>query len=104
MTTRQRRWLGAIFFAVMFVNFGVATYKNWLDVAGLSRSSYDGWTANLRPDGSVEIIRVDQGGPAKALQLGEEFVSLNGVTLRDDRQIINYNRRVGPGTQYTMVV
>jgi serine phosphatase RsbU (regulator of sigma subunit) len=63
-----------------------------------------GWTANSPPDGRSKIVSVDQNGPATALQVGDEFISINGLTTRDDPDIRNYNRRVPPGASYTMVV
>jgi C-terminal processing protease CtpA/Prc len=52
----------------------------------------------------ARIISVDQNGPATELRPGDEFVSINGLTLRDDPKLLNYNRRVPPGTSYTIVV
>jgi serine phosphatase RsbU (regulator of sigma subunit) len=100
MTIRQRRWLGAIFFALMFGNLVVSVNSNLSRFSG----SYDGWVAPPLPDGRAEIVNVDQGGPSTELRLGDEFVSLNGLTLRDDPQILNNSRRVPPGTRYKMVV
>jgi hypothetical protein len=103
MAMRRRGWLGVFFFALMFGHFGVNAYSSWLNLTRLG-GSYDGWTARLLPDGSAQIIRVDQNGPATALQVGDEFISINGLSLRDDPDIRNYNRRVPPGSRYTMVV
>jgi len=103
MTVRQRQWLGAIFFALMFGAFGVNTYWG-LESTTRLRGSYDGWGARLLPDGRAEIATVDKDGPATVLRSGDEFVSINGLTLKDDPQIRNYNQRVPPGTRYQMVV
>ncbi|HZF40357.1 MAG TPA: hypothetical protein VE715_16145, partial [Blastocatellia bacterium] len=103
MTVRRRRWLGAFFFALMFGHFGVSAYSALADLARLPGSS-DGWTASLLPDGRAQIVSVDQNGPATALQVGDEFVSINGLTLRDDPKIRGYNQIVPPGTSYTIVV
>jgi serine phosphatase RsbU (regulator of sigma subunit) len=103
MTVRQRWWLGAIFFALMFGHTGVMAYSAWLNLRGLA-GSYDGWGARLLPDGRAEIATVDQKGPATVLQPGDEFVAINGLTLKDDPQIRNYNRRVPSGTRYVMTV
>ena len=100
---RRRRWLGAFFFALMFGQLGVIAYSAWLNLTQLSGSS-DGWTARLQPDGRSQIASVDRNGPATALQVGDEFISINGLTLRDDPEIRSYNRRVQPGTSYTIVV
>ena len=99
ITKPQRLVLGCVFFALMFGHSGIYAYTALTQFSG----SYDGWTANS-PDGRAQIVSVDQNGPATALQVGDEFVSINGMTLRDDPKILNYNRRVPPGTNYTMVV
>ena len=103
MTTRQRRWLGALFFTLMFGHLAVNAYGVWRGLSQLTGSS-DGWVARLLPDGRAEIVRVVPGGPATALRPGDEFVSLNGLTLHDDPQIRNNNQRIPPGTHYKMVV
>src|SRR5215510_9488730 len=103
MTVRRRKWLGGFFFALMFGHFVVNAYPAFLDLARHPRST-DGWTARLLPDGRAEIVSVDQNGPATALRVGDEFVSINGLTLRDDPGIRNYSLRVPRGAPYTMVV
>ncbi|MBO0862945.1 MAG: SpoIIE family protein phosphatase [Chloracidobacterium sp.] len=99
MTVRRRRWLGAFFFALMFGHFGVYAYSALTRLRG----SYDGWDARLS-DGGAQIASVDQNGPATALRVGDEFVSINGLTLRDDPEILNYSHRVPPDAVYTMVI
>src|SRR5262249_55417640 len=88
------------FFALMLAQVGVNAYTALAQFNG----SYDGWTGSQTRDGRPRITSVDQNGPAKALQVGDEFVSINGLTLQDDPDIWNYNRRVRPGTSYTMAV
>src|SRR5262245_15185005 len=100
ITKPQRLVLGCVFFALMFGHWGVTAY--W-DLTRFSRS-YDGWTARLAPDGRARIVGVDQDGPATALRAGDEFISINGLTLRDDPEILSYNQRVAPGARYTIVV
>jgi serine phosphatase RsbU (regulator of sigma subunit) len=103
ITKRQRLVLGCVFFALMFGQFGVNAYSAWLNLMARPASS-DGWTARMLQDGRAEIFSVDQNGPATALQAGDEFVSINGLTLRDDPEILSYNQRVAPGTSYKIVV
>ncbi|MGH9855450.1 MAG: hypothetical protein ACREBD_36910, partial [Blastocatellia bacterium] len=103
MTIRQRRLLGALFFALMFGHLGVNVYSVWRGLLQLTGSS-DGWVARLLPDGRAEIASVDPGGPATVLRPGDEFVSLNGLTLRDDPRIRSNNQHVPPGTHYKIVV
>src|SRR5262249_39716241 len=95
MTMQRRMWLGGFFFALMLTQVGVNAYSALAQFNG----SYDGWTA-----GQAQITSVDQNGPGNALRVGDEFVSINGLTLQDDPDIRNYNRRVRPGTIYTMAV
>lgn len=103
MTLRQRQWLCTIFFALMFGHFGVNVYSTFVGAWQLEGSS-DGWVARLNPDGKAEIVSADPKGPAAVLQPGDEFVSINGITLQDDAGIRSYNRRVPPGTLYTIAV
>src|SRR5262245_54154814 len=102
MTMRRRRWLGAFFFALMFWHFGVNAYSAWLNLTQLPRSS-DGWTARLLPDGRAQIAGVDEDGPATALQVGDDLISINGLTLQDDPGIRDYNQHAPPGVPYTIV-
>jgi sigma-B regulation protein RsbU (phosphoserine phosphatase) len=104
MTIRQRRWLGSIFFALMFGNLCVSVYSVWLNDLSLVTGSYDGWTAERLTNGRVEFVSVDEDGPATELRVGDEFVSLNGLTLQDDPHILNNSRRIPPGAHYKMVV
>src|SRR5262245_14779948 len=103
MTVRRRRWLGAFFFALMFTHFSVSAYSTWMNLARLPASS-DGWTARTSADGRAQIVSVDQDGPATALRVGDDLISINGLTLRDDPEILSYNQRAAPGTRYMMVV
>jgi sigma-B regulation protein RsbU (phosphoserine phosphatase) len=91
------------FFALMFGHMGVNAYATLMDVMGRPSSS-DGWTARKLPDGRAQIVSVDKVGPATALQVGDEFISINGRTLADDPGILNYNASVAPGANYTIVV
>lgn len=103
MTTRRRRWLGVFFFALMFGHMGVNAYAVLTDVMRLPSSS-DGWTARKLPDGQAQIASVDKNGPATALQVGDEVLSINGRALADDPEILHYNERAKPGAKYTIVV
>jgi len=100
ITKRQRIVLSCVFFALMFVQLGVNAYSTLAQFSG----SYDGWIAGGPRGGPVRIIRLDQSGPATALQVGDEVVSINGLTLQDDPKILFFNQRVAPGTSYAVVV
>lgn len=103
MSLRQRQWLGVFIFALMFGHVSVNAYSSWVRLERLS-GSYDGWIAEVRPNGKAEILSIDPTGPATALRPGDEFVSLNGVTLQDDKTVLNYSLRMPRGTRYTMIV
>ncbi len=104
MSLRQRQWVGAMIFVLMFGNFGVGAYSTWLSLSRLGNGSYDGWSSRLQSDGRLLIVSVDAGGPASALRRGDELVSINGLTRREDVDIANFNRRVPPGTRYLMLI
>ena len=103
ITKPQRLVLGCVLYALMFGHFGVTAYLAWVNLMARPTSS-DGWTARLSPGGRAQIVGVDKDGPATALLVGDEFISINGLTLRDDPEILSYNQHVAPGTRYTMVV
>lgn len=104
MSLRQRQWVGAIIFVLMFGNFGVGAYSTWLRLSQLGSGSYDGWSSRLQSDGTLLIVSVDADGPAAALRRGDELVSINGLTRQQDVDIANFNRRVPPGTRYTILI
>jgi serine phosphatase RsbU (regulator of sigma subunit) len=103
ITKRHRLVLGGVFFALMLGHFGVNAYSAWMDLMARAKSS-DGWTARLSPDGRAQIVSVDKDGPATALRVGDEVLSINGLSLRDNPEILSYNQSVAPGTSYTIVV
>ncbi|HEX5084785.1 MAG TPA: SpoIIE family protein phosphatase, partial [Blastocatellia bacterium] len=51
-----------------------------------------------------QIVSVDKNGPATALQVGDEVISINGRTLADDPKLLRYNEHAAPGSIYKMVV
>jgi sigma-B regulation protein RsbU (phosphoserine phosphatase) len=97
---KRRLVLGILFFALMFFYVGAHAYFLFFHVG-----SYDGWTANKSSvNAPAIIVSVDPNGPGTALQKGDEFLSINGITSAQDPDIINYNRRVPPGTTYSIAV
>ncbi len=67
--------------------------------------SYNGWTGEQQGFNKPALIRrADPKGPATVLQPGDEFLAINGITLRQDPSIMNFAGRVPPGTSYTMTV
>ncbi|HMV46743.1 MAG TPA: hypothetical protein PKD31_03165, partial [Blastocatellia bacterium] len=103
MSLRQRQWLGAIIFVLMFGHFGVNAYFILVKLEQLGRSS-DGWAARVRADGKAEITEVTRGGPATVLREGDELVSINGVSPKDNPELLTISRHVSPGTPYTIAV
>jgi predicted metalloprotease with PDZ domain len=103
ITKRHQLVLGCAFFALMLGHFCVNAYSAWLNLMASPRSS-DGLTARLSPDGRAQIVSVDQNGPATELREGDEVLSINGLTLRDNPEILSYNQHVAPGTSYMIVV
>ena len=97
---KRRLLLGILFFALMFFYVGAHAYFVFFHV-----SSYDGWTGRQKAANEpVRIVSVDPNGPSTALQVGDEFLAINGITLAQDPEILNFNRRVPPGTNYSMTV
>jgi sigma-B regulation protein RsbU (phosphoserine phosphatase) len=100
MKNKWRFTFGLVIFALLFFYLGVRVYFVFIH-----ESSYDGWTTRQKPeDGRWYITDVDPNGPATALQKGDEFLAINGITRAQDPSIANYNQRVPPGTNYQMTV
>ena len=100
LKNKRRLILGSLIFALLFFYLGVRAYFVFVHVG-----SYDGWTSqqNLSEERWF-ITAVDPKGPATALQVGDEFLAINGITRAQDANILNFNRRVSPGTNYEMTV
>lgn len=99
MNTRLRTISVAIFFALLFVYFGVNSYRTML----ILRHD-DGWTSG-RQNGRMVIREVRADGPAAGLlQVGDEVVTLQGMaTAGKTRDEINNTFRLfAPGEPYTM--
>lgn len=100
MKNKRRFILGSVFFALLFFYFGVRVYFVFFHIG-----SYDGWAGEQRGvDKPAFITRIDPQGPATLLRPGDEFLTINGITLRQDPSIMDFAGRVPPGTNYTMTV
>ncbi len=100
MKNKRRLILGSVFFALLFFYLGLRIYFVFI-YAG----SYDGWTATRKAnDTHPYIVAIDPKGPATALQINDEFLAINGLTLAEDPNILNYYQRVAPGTPYRMAI
>lgn len=97
--SRRRLVLTGLLFALLLVNIGVHTW------AGLRFSRSFGSGLVLKDEGRVEaVVRlVNEGGPAAALQPGDEIVKLNGQPL-DKKQFFRFFAQTATGTEYSVVV
>ncbi|HEY6402138.1 MAG TPA: hypothetical protein VI479_12055, partial [Blastocatellia bacterium] len=93
---RRRRWVSVFLFALMFGHMGVNAYAALMNIVRLPSSS-DGWVARRLPSGRAEIVEVYKDGPATALQVGDEVLSINGRAVADDPGVLNYSIRLAPG-------
>ena len=100
MKTSLRTVLCLAFLGLMTTAFLLLNYARFQRL----RASYDGWTAVAVGDGRVLLRSVDESGPAAALRVGDEVVSINGVPPRQDPGILNNNARHRPGATYRMTV
>jgi phosphoserine phosphatase RsbU/P len=65
--------------------------------------SDDGWRGS-GAYGEYYVNEVDPQGPAKELRKGDRIMAVNGVRLADDPRMLNWSRRVPPGTPYKITV
>ena len=83
MKNKRRLILGSVFFALLIFYFGVRVYFVFFHVG-----SYDGWTGQQQEYGKPALVtRTDPKGPATVLLPGDEFLAINGITLRQDPSI-----------------
>ena len=83
MKNNRRLILGSVFFALLIFYFGVRVYFVFFHVG-----SYDGWTGQQQEYGKPALVtRTDPKGPATVLLPGDEFLAINGITLRQDPSI-----------------
>jgi sigma-B regulation protein RsbU (phosphoserine phosphatase) len=100
MSKRVRILLGCILLTLMSAYYGVYVYSITLPKKGSS----DGWSGFWDGKGEPRITSVESNGPATELQVGDEFIAINGVKIRDDPRILNYYNNVPPGTRYTLTI
>ena len=101
MTKRRRFILGNLFFALMFVYFGVSIYQHGIAVPRLASSR--GWSA-IEHRGRVLVVEVMPEGPATSLRVGDELVALNGTSYQRSFQYNAAFRRIAPHQSYTLTV
>lgn len=100
MKKNWRLIIGSFVFAVLLTHW---VGNTWLGFR--QPGSYDGWSGS-RTAGRVAVITsVDANGPATALRIGDEILSINSIPVNDDNpQILNFNQTVPPGTRYPMLI
>lgn len=91
--------LSLTFFAVLLLYNGSAFYY-WVFPSG----SFAGWYVKNREPGVFLVREVDQNGPATALRVEDFIVAINGKLVNDHADVINEERRLPPGSPYSMTV
>jgi serine phosphatase RsbU (regulator of sigma subunit) len=101
MTKRARILLGGIVLALLTAYVGVYIYSITLPKKGSS----DGWSGTWDGNGEPRVASVDpNGAAANSLQVGDEFIAINGVKIKDDPGLLSISDRVPPGTRYTLTI
>src|SRR5262245_14412990 len=100
MTKKLKLISGVMFFALMSANIGANFYESWAEQFTYSQR---GWEAK-EADGKPVIWTVDVGGPAAALRVGDEVISLE-VEPRGACPLINRRECAAPqGTIYKLTI
>src|SRR5215475_7841067 len=100
MTKRARILLGGIVLALLTAYVGLYIYSLTLPKKGSS----DGWSGTWDGKGEPRVVSVDPNGPATSLQIGDVFIAINGVKIKDDPGLLSISDRVPPGTRYTLTI
>jgi serine phosphatase RsbU (regulator of sigma subunit) len=101
MSKRVRILLGGIVLGLLTAYIGVYVYSITLPRKGSS----DGWSGSWDGKGEPYVTSVDRDGPAATiLQVGDEFIAINGVKIRDDPRNLAFSESAPPGTRYTLTI
>lgn len=100
MTRKLKLISGVLFLALMCANIGANFYES---LAEQFKYSQRGWEAK-EEDGKPIIWTVDADGPAAALRVGDEVVSLNVEPQGACRLINRRECAARPGTTYKLTV
>jgi phosphoserine phosphatase RsbU/P len=100
MTKKLKLISGVLFLALMCANIGANLYES---LAEQFKYSQRGWEAKEK-DGKPIIWTVDADGPAAALRVGDEVVSLNVEPQGACRLINRRECAARPGTTYKLTV
>ncbi|HKP72190.1 MAG TPA: hypothetical protein VJT82_04585, partial [Pyrinomonadaceae bacterium] len=100
---KTRTTLVGIFFALVAA-YTVVSHGYWVTLQHMLVER--GWNgAPSTPGGPELIIRVDEGGPASDLRVGDEVVTINGQNVeRSDYRTENVFRQLDPDAAYTLTV
>src|SRR5262252_616219 len=100
MTKKLKLISGVLFLALMSANIGALLYHSWAQQFTYSQR---GWEAK-EVDGKPVIWTVDADGPAAALRVGDEVISLE-VEPRGACPLINKRECAAPqGTIYKLTI
>src|SRR5262249_51297647 len=101
MTKRARILLGGLVLTLLTAYIGIYVYSITLPKKGSS----DGWSGTWDGKGEPRVTSVDpNGATANSLQVGDEFIAINGVKIKDDPRLLEYSNNVPPGTRYTLTI
>jgi hypothetical protein len=100
---KTRTILVGIFFALV-VAYTPASYSQWVTLQHMLEER--GWNASpSEPGGPELVVRVDAGGPATDLQVGDEIIAINGQNVeRSDYRTENVFRQLDGDDAYTLTV
>ena len=100
MTKKLKLISGVLFLALMCANIGANIYQSFAEQFTYSQR---GWEAK-EEDGKAIIWTVDADGPAAALRVGDEVVSLKVEPTGACRLINRRECAARPGTTYKLIV
>src|SRR5882672_9909702 len=100
MSKRVRILLGVIVLGLLSAYFSVYVYSITLPKKGSS----DGLTVTWEGRGEPRVNSVDPNGPATSLQIGDEFIAMNGKKIKDDPRILGISDSVPPRPRYTLTI
>lgn len=100
---KTRTILVGIFFALVAA-YTPASYSSWITLQHMLEER--GWNAAPRGPGGPElVVRVDAGGPAQGLQVGDEIIAINGQNVeRSDYRMENVFRQLNRDAAYTLTI
>lgn len=100
---KTRIILVGIFFALVAA-YTPASYSSWVTIQHMLEER--GWNAAPSAPGGPElVVRVDAGGPAPDLRVGDEIIAINGRNVeRSDYQMENVFSQLNRDAPYTLTI